>query len=180
MPQPTAFPSSTRIRSAGLVLLATRPLIATAIAAVAVAQSGGSKRVAKEAENPTLGKTVLTSTSGRTLYSLSVEKNGKFICTGSCLSAWHPLTVPAGVKPTGPVKLGTIERPEGGTQVTYKGRPLYRFGGDTKPAKQTARGSKTSAPGTRRRLRNPRPNRRPSPVQKIRTATSDSRPEHRP
>lgn len=101
-----------------------------------------SKRVAAEAENATLGKTVLTTTKGRTLYSLSVEKNGKFICTASCLSVWHPLMVPPGVRPTGPVKLGTIERPEGGTQVTYKGRPLYRFGGDTKSGQANGEGIK--------------------------------------
>ena len=101
-----------------------------------------SKRVAAERENPTLGKTVLTTTKGRTLYSLSVEESGKFICTGSCLSVWHPLMVPAGVRPTGPVKLGTVERPEGGTQVTYKGRPLYRFGGDTKAGQANGEGIK--------------------------------------
>jgi predicted lipoprotein with Yx(FWY)xxD motif len=101
-----------------------------------------SKRVAAEAENLTLGKTVLTTTKGRTLYSLSVEKNGKFICTASCLSVWHPLMVPAGVRPTGPVKLGTIERPEGGTQVTYQGRPLYRFGGDSKAGQANGEGIK--------------------------------------
>lgn len=161
MPQSTAFrPSNSRVRSAGLALLASA-LLATAIAAVAVAQNGGSKRVAKEAQNPTLGKTVLTSTTGRTLYSLSVEKNGKFICTGSCLSAWHPLTVPAGVKPTGPVKLGTIERPEGSIQVTYKGRPLYRFSGDTKAGE--ANGEGITDVGTWRAATPPQPKAEPAP-----------------
>lgn len=141
MPQPTAFRSKSRIWSAGPVLIAIA-MIATAIVAVAVAQNGNSKRVAKEGQNPALGKTVLTSTAGRTLYSLSVEVNGKFICTGSCLSDWRPLTVPAGVKPTGPVKLGTIERPEGRTQVTYKGRPLYRFDGDSKAGEANGEGIK--------------------------------------
>jgi predicted lipoprotein with Yx(FWY)xxD motif len=115
---------------------------AATVWAGATAHASGSKRVAKEAQSPALGKTVLTTTTGRTLYSLSIEKNGKFICTGSCLSAWHPLVVPAGVRPTGPVKLGTIERPEGGTQVTYKGRPLYRFGGDTKADQANGEGIK--------------------------------------
>jgi predicted lipoprotein with Yx(FWY)xxD motif len=137
----TLRPPSTRIRTVGLVLLALA-LVVAAIAASAIGQRGGSKRVAKEAKNATLGKTVLTTTNGRTLYSLSVEKNGKFICTGSCLSVWHPLTVPAGVRPTGPVKLGTIKRPEGGTQVTYKGRPLYRFGGDSKAGEANGEGIK--------------------------------------
>ena len=40
------------------------------------------------------------------------------------------------------MKLGTIKRPEGGTQVTYKGRPLYRFGADTKAGEANGEGIK--------------------------------------
>jgi predicted lipoprotein with Yx(FWY)xxD motif len=138
-PSAAPSPQATRIRTAGPILLAI-VLALAALAAGALAQS--SKRVAQEAANATLGKTVLTTTKGRTLYSLSVEVNGKFICTGSCLSVWHPLTVPAGIKPTGPVKLGTIVRPEGGIQVTYKGRPLYRFDNDTKAGQANGEGIK--------------------------------------
>jgi predicted lipoprotein with Yx(FWY)xxD motif len=122
-------------------------LLATALVALlvpAVAGAGrASKRVAKQAENTTLGRTVLTTTKGRTLYSLSAETNGRFICTGACAaSTWHPLVVPSGVKPTGPVKLGTIERPEGKTQVTFKGRPLYSFSGDSKTGDVNGEGIK--------------------------------------
>lgn len=117
-------------------------LALAAIAAPQVLAAKSSKRVAAEARNATLGKTILTTTNGRTLYSLSVEKNGKFICTGSCLSVWHPLTVARGVRPTGPVKLGTIERPEGGIQVTYNGRPLYSFDGDSKAGQVKGEGIK--------------------------------------
>jgi predicted lipoprotein with Yx(FWY)xxD motif len=127
------------LRTVG-VLAALSLLIALGATQVLAAKS--SKRVAGEAENAPLGKVVLTTTKGRTLYSLSVERNGKFICTGSCLSVWHPLMVPMGVRPAGPVKLGTIKRPEGGTQVTYKGRPLYRFGGDTKAGQANGEGIK--------------------------------------
>jgi predicted lipoprotein with Yx(FWY)xxD motif len=121
-------------------------LLATALVALlvpAVAGAGqASKRVAKQAENATLGRTILTTTRGRTLYSLSVETGGRFICTGSCLSTWHPLVVPSGVKPAGPVKLGTIERPDGRTQVTFKGRPLYSFAGDSKTGDAKGEGFK--------------------------------------
>ncbi len=159
MPQSTApSPQPTRIRTVGLIL-AVIALAAAAVAAGAVAQ--GSKRVAKEAANAALGKTVLTTTTGRTLYSLSAEKNGRFICTGSCLSVWHPLTVPAGVMPTGPVKLGTIERPEGGTQVTYKGRPLYRFGSDAKAGEANGEGIKDV--GTWHAATPPQPKAQPAP-----------------
>jgi predicted lipoprotein with Yx(FWY)xxD motif len=102
-----------------------------ALAVLAPMAAAASKPVAKEVPNATLGKSVLASLKGRTLYSLSVEKHGKFICTGACTATWHPLLVPAGTQPKGPVALGTVRRPEGRTQVTYQGRPLYTFAGDT-------------------------------------------------
>jgi predicted lipoprotein with Yx(FWY)xxD motif len=92
----------------------------------------GTKTVAKALHQK--GRTLLTTTSGHTLYSLGVERHGKFICTAKsgCTGVWHPLTVAAGVTPKGPVALGTIERPEGTVQVTYRGLPLYTFAGDKK------------------------------------------------
>lgn len=101
----------------------------------------GTVRVVKEAQNKELGHKILTNNRGRTLYSLSVEKSGKFICdVSACLTIWKPLTVKAGVKPVGPVHLGTIVRPDGRTQVTYRGLPLYRFTGDTKPGDVSGEG----------------------------------------
>jgi predicted lipoprotein with Yx(FWY)xxD motif len=90
------------------------------------------------------GRTLLTSTAGRTLYSLSAEKHGKFICTeaSGCTAIWHPLTVASGVVPKGPVKLGTIKRPEGTIQVTYRGLPLYTFAGDKKRGQVNGEGLK--------------------------------------
>lgn len=121
-------------------------LLVTALAALSVPAMAGAaqatKKVAKEADSASLGKTILTNTKGRTLYSLSAETNGKFICTASCLSAWRPLLVPENVKPKGPVKLGTVERPDGRTQVTFKGRPLYTFTGDTKAGDVNGEGIK--------------------------------------
>jgi predicted lipoprotein with Yx(FWY)xxD motif len=92
----------------------------------------GPKTVVKEVKSG--GHSLLATKGGRTLYSLSVETHGKFVCTATsgCTSIWHPLIVAAGVVPKGPVKLGTVKRPEGTVQVTYRGRPLYTFGGDKK------------------------------------------------
>jgi predicted lipoprotein with Yx(FWY)xxD motif len=65
---------------------------------------------------------------GLTLNSLSVERRGRFICTdASCLSFWTPLVVAKGTTPTGITGLGTIKRPDGRVQVTYRGGPLYTF-----------------------------------------------------
>jgi predicted lipoprotein with Yx(FWY)xxD motif len=90
------------------------------------------------------GHPILATSSGHSLYSLSVEKNGKFVCTraSGCLALWHPLMVPKGATPTGPVKLGTVKRPEGGTQVTFHGRPLYTYAPDTKPGEAQGEGLK--------------------------------------
>jgi predicted lipoprotein with Yx(FWY)xxD motif len=82
------------------------------------------------AQNATLGKKVVVTASGRTLYTLSAETHGRFICTGACLSTWHPLKLTAGATVEGVARLGTIKRPEGSRQATYKGRPLYTFDGD--------------------------------------------------
>jgi predicted lipoprotein with Yx(FWY)xxD motif len=138
MPQPAIpRPRPLPIRIAFLVLAALALLVATS---TAVAQP--SKRVVKEMENPTLEHTVLTTLKGKTLYSLSVETKGKFTCTGTCLASWTPLLVPNGVKPKGPVKLGTVKRPNGKTQVTYKGLPLYSFNGDVKSGEANGEGLK--------------------------------------
>jgi predicted lipoprotein with Yx(FWY)xxD motif len=107
-----------------------------------VVTGSGSKTVAKSLRLK--GQTLLTTTSGRTLYSLSAERHGKFICTESsgCTGVWKPLIVASGVIPKGPVKLGTIKRPEGTTQVTYRGLPLYTFAGDKKRGQVKGEGLK--------------------------------------
>jgi predicted lipoprotein with Yx(FWY)xxD motif len=135
------FATTSPMRSSILLALCATALAALLVPAIAGAGQA-SKRVAKQAENATLGGAVLTTTKGRTLYSLSAETKGRFVCTGACVSTWHPLVLPAGVKPTGPVKLGTIERPEGKTQVTFKGRPLYSFAGDSKAGDVNGEGFK--------------------------------------
>jgi predicted lipoprotein with Yx(FWY)xxD motif len=129
-----------------------RPRLTIAIFAIALlalaalvsspASARTTKQVVKEAHNGSLGKTVLTANNGLTLYSLSVEKHGNFICTGSCLKDWFPLVVAAGVKPAGPVALGTVKRPDGRRQVTFEGRPLYTFDGDSKKGDATGEGIK--------------------------------------
>jgi len=110
-------------------------------ASLATAQT--TKRVVGEAHNRTLGKTVLVADNGLTLYTLSAEKHGAFICKGSCLKDWRPLVVARGVKPVGPVPLGTVKRPDNGMrQVTFEGRPLYTFDEDSKKGDANGEGFK--------------------------------------
>lgn len=111
-------------------------LLALVGAGVAVAATGGHTGTVNTQKTAKLG-TVLVNASGRTLYHLTTEAHGKIKCTGVCATAWPPLTINAGAKPTAgtgvtQAKLGTIKRPDGRTQVTYNGFPLYRYGDDRK------------------------------------------------
>jgi predicted lipoprotein with Yx(FWY)xxD motif len=140
MPQ---SPSSRRPRHLSIAVVAAVAVLAIAALFSSLAGASTSKRVVGEAHNSSLGSTVLVAANnGLTLYSLSAEKNGRFICTGSCLKDWHPLVVAAGVKPTGPVALGTVKRPDGRRQVTFEGRPLYTFDSDSKKGEANGEGIK--------------------------------------
>jgi predicted lipoprotein with Yx(FWY)xxD motif len=88
--------------------------------------------------------TILVDAHGMTLYSLSAERGGKFICTTSaCTGIWHPLTIASGTTPSGTVSsLGTIKRPDGTTQVTYSGAPLYTFAQDSQAGQTGGQGVK--------------------------------------
>jgi predicted lipoprotein with Yx(FWY)xxD motif len=129
-------------RARGLATLALAAVLAVGAVVAPIALARGGKTVVGETRAPSLHKTVLTNTKGLTLYSLSVEKNGRFICTGSCTSTWFPLLVSRGTKPKGPVKLGTVKRPEGKIQVTFRGHPLYTFYGDSAKGQTKGQGFK--------------------------------------
>lgn len=87
---------------------------------------------------------VLQAPSGLTLYHLPSETNGTITCTGSCASAWPPLLAPSGkLPPASPDvsgHLGTVQRPDGGMQVTFDGMPLYTYAGDTGPGQAKGQG----------------------------------------
>ena len=57
---------------------------------------------------------------------------------------WPPLAAPGSGQPTAgdgvSGKLGTIKRPDGASQVTLDGRPLYRFAQDGSSGKATGDG----------------------------------------
>jgi predicted lipoprotein with Yx(FWY)xxD motif len=113
---------------------------------------GSANATVQSANNSKLGTSVLVNHSGMTLYTLSAERGGRFICTMSstipggsapCLSLWHPLTVAKGSMPTGASQLGTVARPDNGaTQVTWHGRPLYTFADDKAPGDVSGNGFK--------------------------------------
>lgn len=119
------MPILTRFVAVAALLFALGLLPEGAVAAPA------KKVVVKKARNQQLDRTILVNLRGLSLYSLSAERNGRFICTDSaCLSLWKPLLIAPGKRPAGAPSLSTVKRPNGKRQVTYRGRPLYRFSED--------------------------------------------------
>lgn len=89
--------------------------------------------------------TFLTGRDGLTVYFFAADSTpGVSVCAGDCLAAWPPVTVPpgntvaAGEGVTG--VLGLISGTDGSTQVTYDGRPLYYWQGDTEAGQTTGHG----------------------------------------
>jgi predicted lipoprotein with Yx(FWY)xxD motif len=122
------------MRNAKLIVPVLAVIVGAALIGAFAARSGdtSSKSVVKTMKVG--GKTILVNRHGMTLYHLSVEKRGHFICTTSaCLGEWHPLVVARGVKPSGAKSLSVVKRPDGRRQVAYKGGPLYTFDEDHKP-----------------------------------------------
>jgi predicted lipoprotein with Yx(FWY)xxD motif len=105
-------------------------------------QGAGSPGATVKTASSPLG-TILVDAHGMTLYHLSAEQGGKFICTNAaCTGIWHPLAITSGSTPSGAGSLGTIKRPDGTTQVTYNGAPLYTFAQDRGPGETGGQGIK--------------------------------------
>jgi predicted lipoprotein with Yx(FWY)xxD motif len=91
---------------------------------------------------------VLVDSKGFALYSPAQESSKMIRCTGSCTAIWLPLTVKGTPTVASGLRLGTIMRPDGKTQVTFHGKPLYRFAEDASPKTVTGNGAKDSFGGT--------------------------------
>lgn len=78
---------------------------------------------------------VLVDGKGMTLYMFTKDTQGSnaSACTGQCLAAWPPLFgKPTAGKGSDDSKLGSFALPDGSTQATYNGWPLYYWKGDAK------------------------------------------------
>ncbi len=74
--------------------------------------------------------TILFEASGQAIYLFDVENTTKPRCYGTCADAWPPVLTDGAPVPGKRVKdarLGTTERTDGTTQVTYDGHPLYFY-----------------------------------------------------
>jgi predicted lipoprotein with Yx(FWY)xxD motif len=105
----------------------------SASASASGSETAGSTHEVKVAH--TTAGDALVGKDGKTLYFFAKDTNGTIACTGSCTGNWPPFTLDAGdtTKAGQGVTaswLATVKRPEGATQVTYNGHPLYYFVSD--------------------------------------------------
>jgi predicted lipoprotein with Yx(FWY)xxD motif len=112
------------------------------VAAGAVAVGSGAARASADAQTTltvrsTRYGSILFDGRGRALYAFTRDRRGgSSRCYGACARAWPVyfasgrLVAGKGVKRS---LLGTIRRRDGRRQITYNGRPLYFYVGDTSP-----------------------------------------------
>jgi predicted lipoprotein with Yx(FWY)xxD motif len=98
-------------------------------------QAVGTPTVTTELSSNGIVLSSPTASGTRTVYSLTADQPFTTTCTGPCAAVWpplltaHPRRVVAGTG-TDRRLLGTIRRPDGTFQVTYRGRPVYFFSFD--------------------------------------------------
>lgn len=136
-PAPTAMPVATATTApvaTDTVVAATQPPTAMAAsdtpAATAMSSSAASVMVS---QNATLGS-FLVDAKGMTLYLYTNDTPGTSTCTGGCASIWPPLLTngaPVAGQGVDAAMLGTTQRADGTTQVTYNSWPLYYFASDS-------------------------------------------------
>lgn len=77
------------------------------------------------------GTEVIADAEGRTLYTAEVEKDGQIRCVDACAKFWEPVVASnADVEAANSAlggEFGTVERPDGTSQLTRDGLPLYTF-----------------------------------------------------
>jgi predicted lipoprotein with Yx(FWY)xxD motif len=79
--------------------------------------------------------TVLFDSTGQAVYLFDVEETAKPRCYGPCAEAWPPVLTdgtPVAGQRIEDSRLGTTERTDGRTQVTYDGNPLYFYANEGK------------------------------------------------
>ena len=123
--------SAAGLAAAGLSLA----LVLAAPAASAGATTATGKTVKVSTAKVAGVGTVLTTSSGLTLYRFTKDSQGTSTCTGACATIWPPLLAPKGAHVSGPhgVKgLSLLKVGSGHFQVAFDKIPLYRYEGDKK------------------------------------------------
>lgn len=78
------------------------------------------------------GQQRLIGSRGMTLYTYAPDGSaGRSQCDGACAALWPPYLAATSAKAEG--GFGLVTRNDHSLQWSYRGRPLYRYAGDTTP-----------------------------------------------
>jgi predicted lipoprotein with Yx(FWY)xxD motif len=116
-----------------LLMLAVAAVGLLAFAPAAI--SGESAAPTLTVKSSSYGR-VLFDGRGYVLYAFTRDARGRSACYRACAKAWPPYIAKRGLNPGAGISralLGRTTRRDGRGQVTYAGRPLYFYVGDTKP-----------------------------------------------
>jgi predicted lipoprotein with Yx(FWY)xxD motif len=110
-------------------------VVVLAAAASGVAHASADARTTLTVRSSSYGA-ILFDGRGRALYAFTRDRrDGPSRCYGACARAWPVyfasgrLVAGRGVKRS---LIGTVRRRDGRRQITYNGRPLYFYVGDTR------------------------------------------------
>jgi len=134
-------PSRSRVNELAAAAVSFLTAAAAVVFGVSVATASSGQAVPATAGGTAMlrtttigGVSVLTNSSGRTLYWFAPDTPSKSVCYGSCAAYWPPVIGNPAAGPGVTVsKIATIRRTDGSLQVTYAGHPLYTYIGDTAP-----------------------------------------------
>jgi predicted lipoprotein with Yx(FWY)xxD motif len=104
-----------------------------ATSSTAAAPSSAASAVLVTTKHNTLGTILAAGPKQLTVYMFEGDKGSASACSGGCTHVWPPVTTSGTATSGGSAmagELGTITRPDGTRQVTYRGHPLYFFARD--------------------------------------------------
>jgi predicted lipoprotein with Yx(FWY)xxD motif len=125
-------------------------IVAAAVAVIVATSSGNTKKAQPSVtansgislKQTSVGKG-LADANGRTLYLFAGDKRGLSTLSAAGRAVWPPFTSTTLPQAGGGVavsQIATVASTSGGTQISYKGHPLYYYVGDHKPGQILGQG----------------------------------------
>jgi predicted lipoprotein with Yx(FWY)xxD motif len=148
--------SSKSATSSSTTAASTTPAATTSSTPAAAATTSGSGYGAGASSGTAASAVAVTTKQGKlgtilaagpkklTVYLFESDTPTRSTCSAACAAVWPPVTGSARASGSAlTADLGTITRPDGTKQVTYKGHPLYYFSQDKDDGDSYGQGLKT-------------------------------------
>jgi len=148
--------SKSKTSSSTTAASSSTPAATTSSTAAAAATTAGGGYGAGASSGTVASAVAVTTKQGKlgtilaagpkklTVYLFESDTPTRSTCSAACTAVWPPVTGSAHASGSAlTADLGTITRPDGTKQVTYKGHPLYYFSKDKDDGDSYGEGLKT-------------------------------------